>query len=318
MDASTQTEVIKGHGTGNDFLLVPDPDVTVDLTDDLVRSLADRHCGIGADGVIRIATAGALARHGVLDSLPDGVRDGDWFMDYRNADGSVAEMCGNGVRVFAHALSALDLTSPGYLNDDGTVPVGTRAGRRDVRIHHVSGAEAEVSVDMGVPVITGRSSATLDGTRYDGLGVDMGNPHLACVVPGLDASGLAALRVGQEPEYDAGFFPTGVNVELLTPLADGSVHMRVHERGVGETLSCGTGTVAAAVAALEDRSDDRARRGEAWQETVRVVIPGGEVAVTVGADADGRLTPATLRGPSTLVFTTVVPLDLSSAGAGRS
>lgn len=306
MDERTQLEVIKGHGTGNDFLLIPDPEAVVDLTDDLVRSLADRHRGIGADGVIRIATAGVLVRQGVLARLPDGVRDGDWFMDYRNADGSVAEMCGNGVRVFAHALSTLSLTTPDYRNADGTWPVGTRAGRRDVRIHAATATDAEVSVDMGVPRIMGSSVATLDGVRYEGVGVDMGNPHLACVVPGLTSAELAELRVDLRPDYENSFFPTGVNLEILTALEDGRVHMRVHERGVGETLSCGTGTVAAAVAALYDRFDGPSRPQEAWEETVRVVIPGGEVAVTVGADKDGQPIPATLRGPSRLVFATTV------------
>lgn len=306
MNESTQFEVIKGHGTGNDFLLIPDPAAAVNLTDDLVRSLADRHRGIGADGVIRIATAGVLVRKGVLARLPDGVGDEDWFMDYRNADGSVAEMCGNGVRVFAHALSALSLTTPAYRNADGTWAVGTRAGRRDVRIHSATATDAEVSVDMGVPEIMGRSGGALDGVWYDGVGVDMGNPHLACVVPGLTPAGLAELRVDRRPDYDRTFFPAGVNLEILTALDNGRVHMRVHERGVGETLSCGTGTVAAAVAALSDRFNDQARVREAWQETVHVAVPGGDVAVTVGADEDGQQIPATLRGPSRLVFTTTV------------
>ncbi|MEY8565315.1 diaminopimelate epimerase [Corynebacterium sp.] len=315
MDESTRTEVIKGHGTGNDFILIPDPEAAVDLTAGLVRSLADRHRGIGADGVIRLATAGVLVRRGVLEGLPEDVRDDDWFMDYRNADGSVAEMCGNGVRVFAHALSALSLTDPGQFNDDGTLRVGTRAGRRDVRIHSVTDTDAEVSVDMGVPVITGTSAATLDGVRYEGVGVDMGNPHLACVVPGLSAAGLADLRVDRAPDYDTGVFPTGVNLELVTALRDGGVHMRVHERGVGETLSCGTGTVAAAVAALVDRFDGAAGTPQTWEETVRVVVPGGEVAVTVGADGEGRPTAATLRGPSKLVFTTEVTTGTTATEA---
>ncbi|MDN6387612.1 MAG: diaminopimelate epimerase [Corynebacterium sp.] len=305
-----QIELIKGHGTGNDFILVPDPEATVDLSEELVQSLADRHRGIGADGVIRIATTGALLAAGVLEQRPEGVRDGDWFMDYRNADGSVAEMCGNGVRVFAHALSALSLVGEDDRSADGTVPVGTRAGRRDVRIHSVDDTDAEVSVDMGVPRVTGRSSATLAGASYEGVGVDMGNPHLACVVPGLTPDALAALPVDQAPGYDEGVFPDGVNLELVTALQDDTVHMRVHERGVGETLSCGTGTVAAAVAAVAAvDAADRAGEDGAGSRTVRVVIPGGEVAVTVGQDAEGNQVPAVLRGPSRLVFTTSVTVE---------
>ncbi|WP_420099830.1 diaminopimelate epimerase [Corynebacterium sp.] len=306
MGETAQIDVIKGHGTGNDFVLLPDPEGTVDLTGQLVRSLADRHRGIGADGVIRIATAGVLVDKGVLTDLPGGVRGDDWFMDYRNGDGSVAEMCGNGVRVFAHALTALSLVGPENCSDDGTLPVGTRAGRRDVRIHSADGVRAEVSVDMGVPSILGTSTAELDGVRYDGIGVDMGNPHLACTVPGLSATDLESLRVDLPPAFDRDFFPTGVNLEVVTPLQDGRVHMRVHERGVGETLSCGTGTVAAAVAASADRFVEQGRLRQAWQETVRVTVPGGEVAVTVGADDDGHQIPATLRGPSRLVFSTTV------------
>lgn len=304
------TEVIKGHGTGNDFVLIPDPDVTVNLTEGLVRRLADRHRGIGADGVIRIATAGALQQRGVLSELPDGVAPADWFMDYRNADGSVAEMCGNGVRVFAHALSVLALIDD--VSGDRAVPVGTRAGRRDVRIHSVDHQHAEVSVGMGTPVLTGRSAATLGDVRYRGAVVDMGNPHLACVVPGLTADDLADLDVSHPPVYDTAVFPNGTNVELVTPLKDGAVHMRVHERGVGETLSCGTGTVAAAVAALADRfatGDEPAGAPRPWSETVTVTVPGGDVAVTVGADDSGGQVPAVLRGPSRLVFRTQVELD---------
>ncbi|MGO1948769.1 MAG: diaminopimelate epimerase [Mycobacteriaceae bacterium] len=293
-----EVDFLKGHGTGNDFVVVPDLDASLDLTPDLVRALADRHRGIGGDGVIRIATAGVLVGRGVLDSLPGGVDAEDWFMDYRNADGSVAEMCGNGVRVFAHALRALTLTG------ESTIAVGTRAGRREVEIHSADRTDADVSVAMGVPRMFGRSTATLEGTSYDGVAVDMGNPHLACVVPGLSEGDLAGLDVTRRPTWDEGVFPDGVNLELVTPLDDGTVHMRVHERGVGETLSCGTGTVAAAVAALE-------AAGDPAFGTVRVVIPGGAVEVTVdgvdsveGASGSGR--EAVLRGPSRLVYSSRV------------
>lgn len=301
-------DVIKGHGTGNDFVLLPDPDASVDLTADLVRALADRHRGVGGDGVIRIATAGALVDRGVLEDLPDGVAASDWFMDYRNGDGSVAEMCGNGVRVFAHSLHALGLTDVpvgGTVGGAATLPVGTRAGRRDVVVHSVGGAGADVSVGMGVPRVGTGSDAVMDGVSYHGRAVDMGNPHLACVVDGLTAGELGQLDFTRAPSFDPEVFPDGVNLEILTLLQDGAVHMRVHERGVGETLSCGTGTVAAAVAALSARFTSGERD---WTETVTVNIPGGAVEVTVGADADGGLRPAVLRGPSRLVFRTQVPV----------
>ena len=272
---------IKGHGTLNDFVVLPDDHAEVDLDEDLVRAVCDRRAGLGADGVLRIATAGALVDQGVLAVLPEGVDAADWFMDYRNADGSIAEMCGNGVRVFAHALVATGRVGA------GRIPVGTRSGPRpaDILIH--DGDQAVVRVDMGEPRLLGVSSVELGGRVYAGLAVDMGNPHLACVVPGLGADGLRELPVHEAPEFDTGFFPAGVNVEIATPLTDGRVSMRVHERGSGETMSCGTGIVATAVAALADA-------GEATGDVV-VSVPGGEVAVALTGVG------STLTGPSVIV-----------------
>ncbi|GAA4476748.1 diaminopimelate epimerase [Rhodococcus olei] len=271
----------KGHGTENDFVVLPDLDVELDLTTERVSTLCDRRSGLGADGLLRVARAGALKQAGVLDTLPSGVGADDWFMDYRNADGSVAEMCGNGVRVFAHFLRASGLE----LADEFVV--GSRAGARPVVVHRVAGATADVTVDMGRVRDLGTSTATVAGTEFTGLGIDVGNPHLACVSDTLTAETLAALDLTEAPVFDTAFFGSGVNVEILTAISDGAVDMRVFERGVGETRSCGTGTVAAAAAAL--RAEDRTE-GE-----VRVRVPGGEVTVTI---TDGK---ATLRGPSVLV-----------------
>lgn len=275
----------KGHGTQNDFVLLPDLGVELDLTAAAVAALCDRRRGLGADGLLRVTTAGALAQAGVLDRLPEGVAADDWFMDYRNADGSVAEMCGNGVRVFAHYLRAAGLESR-----DAFV-VGSRAGARPVVVHRADAVTADVTVDMGKANEFGSGGpafeAIVGGRRFAGLAVDVGNPHLACVVPGLSAAELTALDVGAPVSFDTARFPEGVNVEILTAPHDGAVSMRVHERGVGETRSCGTGTVAAAFAAL-------AHTG-ASTGTLRVDIPGGQVNVIV--------TEATsfLRGPSELV-----------------
>lgn len=272
---------LKGHGTLNDFVILPDDRADLDLDAEMVRAMCNRRAGIGADGVLRIASAGALVDRGVLDTLPEGVEATDWFMDYRNADGSIVEMCGNGVRVFAHALVATGRV------DAGVVPVGTRSGPRPAEILSRAGDDALVRVDMGEPRLLGVSSAELGGRRYAGLAVDMGNPHLACVVPGLDAAGLAVLPVRESPDFDRGFFPSGVNVEIATPLDGDRVWMRVHERGAGETMSCGTGIVATAVAALADA-------GQTSGEVV-VSVPGGEARV--GLRDDG----STLTGPSVLV-----------------
>ncbi|MDP0397715.1 diaminopimelate epimerase [Tsukamurella strandjordii] len=279
-------DFLKGHGTENDFVILPDPSVDIDLTPGLVAALCDRRAGIGADGVLRVARAGDLRDAGVLDALPAGVGREDWFMDYRNSDGSVAEMCGNGVRVFAHFLAASSLV-PG-----SEFVVGSRAGARAVVVHHADPEAAEVSVAMGPTTVFGASSAGVDGRDLAGIAVDVGNPHLACVVPGLTLEDLRNLDVKTAPTFDHGLFPHGTNVEVLTPLADGAVHMRVHERGSGETRSCGTGTVAAAVAAL--------RAAGLETGAVDVHVPGGTVTVTIGADG------ATLRGPSRIVATGTV------------
>lgn len=272
---------LKGHGTLNDFVILPDDHAELDLDVPLVRALCDRRGGVGADGVLRIATAGALVQRGVLTDLPPGVDAADWFMDYRNADGSIAQMCGNGVRVFAHALVATGRAAA------GRIPIGTRSGPRPADIVTHDGDHAVVRVEMGVPGLLGVSSAEFGGRVFAGLAVDMGNPHLACVVPGLDPVALGGLPVHEAPGIDAEFFREGVNVEVATPLVDGRVSMRVHERGAGETMSCGTGIVATAVAALADV-------GETTGEIV-VMVPGGEVSVTLTEAG------STLTGPSALV-----------------
>ncbi|MBO0874313.1 MAG: diaminopimelate epimerase [Pseudonocardia sp.] len=282
----------KGHGTENDFVLLPDPDGALELTPARVRALCDRRRGLGADGVLRVVRTAALAQ-------PPGAPEAEWFMDYRNADGSVAEMCGNGVRVFARYLA-----DAGLVGEDELV-VGTRGGPRPVRF----GADGEISVAMGAVRLGGTSTATLaqrdphrsessqqqsalgappasearTQQRFVGLVVDVGNPHLACVteVP-LDGLDLCAA-----PGYDPDVFPSGVNIELVTPVSGGEARMRVYERGVGETRSCGTGTVAAAAAAL--RHDGRT------SGTLTVRVPGGRVRVEL---AEGS---ATLTGPAVLV-----------------
>ncbi|MCP2316711.1 diaminopimelate epimerase [Nocardia amikacinitolerans] len=284
----TDIEFTKGHGTQNDFVVLPDEDVRLDLTEDRIAALCDRQRGLGADGVLRVARAGALRDAGVLADLPEGVGADDWFMDYRNADGSIAEMCGNGVRVFAHYLTATGRESR------AEYVVGSRAGARPVVVHASGPVEGEVTVTMGRVKELGESTATIAGWAYQGIGIDVGNPHLACVDPELTVDALGKLDLSVPPGYDPDLFPHGVNVEILTALdADRSVDMRVYERGVGETRSCGTGTVAAAAAALA--ADGFRIAEDTGQVTVRV--PGG--VVTVGLDGGS----AWLRGPSVLLAT---------------
>ena len=160
----------KGHGTGNDFIVLPDAGGQLTLTAGLVRALCDRRTGIGADGVLRVAPA-AAAPAAAAAARTAGTGDGRprWFMDYRNADGGVAEMCGNGIRVFVR-----------YLIDSGLaqgpdVPVATRAGIRMVR--ELPGGQ--LSVDMGAVQTCGPGWAVIGGRKYSGLAVRVGNPHLA-------------------------------------------------------------------------------------------------------------------------------------------
>ncbi|MDT5259232.1 MAG: diaminopimelate epimerase [Mycobacterium sp.] len=275
----------KGHGTQNDFVLLPDLDADLTLTAARVAAVCDRRRGLGADGVLRITTAGAAVTAGVLERLPDGVGANDWYMDYRNADGSTAQMCGNGVRVFAHYLRVSGLES----RDEFVV--GSLAGARPVTLHHVGKTDADITVDMGKANRLGSGGkpfeAIVGGRRFTGLAVDVGNPHLACVDPQLSTEELAALDVAAPVQFDRAQFPDGVNVEVLTAPVGGVIQMRVHERGVGETRSCGTGTVAAAFAALADAGADTG--------TLTVRVPGGDVVVTI-TDATSYL-----RGPSVLV-----------------
>ena len=264
----------KGHGTENDFVVLPDADGALDLTPARVAALCDRRRGLGADGVLRVVRWAALKD----DAFPaePGV---EWFMDYRNADGGLAEMCGNGVRVYSRWLA-----DAGWLPEGPGAPLrlGTRAGVREVRFTGADGG-GDVAVDMGPARLGGASVATVGGRAFPGTAVDVGNPHLACVT---DAA-LDALDLTAQPAYDSSLFPHGVNVEFVSPLQGGQVAMRVHERGVGETRSCGTGTVAAVVAAL------RAAGRETGDVAVRT--PGGRLRVVV---EDGT---TVLHGPAVLV-----------------
>ncbi|SRR5712691_1980052 len=259
----------KGHGTGNDFIILPDPDDQLQLTGELVRRLCDRRTGIGGDGVLRIVA-------GADDSAP-------WFMDYRNADGGVAEMCGNGIRVFAR-----------YLLDHGLatgpeLAIGTRAGVRTVRRE----SDGLFSVEMGPVKVGGPATAVIGGRSFDGLGVDVGNPHLVVIV----SEPVIGFDLSQTPRVDAAEFPDGVNVEVVRPIGDLAVEMRVHERGSGETLSCGTGAVASAAAAASvaagRRKGDDPLSTPASRWLVRV--PGGTLTVTPGAAA------SVLTGPAVIV-----------------
>ncbi|MFY0409823.1 diaminopimelate epimerase [Solicola sp. PLA-1-18] len=261
---------LKGHGTQNDFVLLPDHDGSVhgDLDPGFVAALCHRRRGLGADGVLRVIRTEHVA--------PELAGDAEWFMDYRNADGSVSEMCGNGVRVFAK-----------HLLDEGLVPagepvaVGTRDGVKTV----TRDDDGAYFVDMGVPRLLGESKVTPAGRTFAATGVDMGNPHAVAFVDDLADAG----PLTEEPGYDTSLYPDGVNIELVVRRGERHVAMRVHERGSGETLSCGTGACAVAVAAAT--ADDAPRPA-----TYRVDLPGGTLVITWRED--GRLLMA---GPAEIV-----------------
>ena len=272
----------KGHGTGNDFVILLDPDGSLELTPTLVAALCDRHRGIGADGVLRVVRS---AKH------PEGAghaADAEWFMDYWNADGSLAEMCGNGVRVFTRYLLVNGLATAGPTG----LPVATRAGV----VRAVVG-DGTISVHMGTPKVYAASTATVGQLTFPGVAVDCGNPHLVC---GLhDSLRLDSLDLHLPPGFDPALFPAGVNVEFTTPGepvegADLHVNMRVYERGSAETLSCGSGALAVGAVAL--------RNAGLPAGVVAVDLPGGRLTVTV----DGA--SWWLAGPAVLVATGEVDL----------
>jgi len=274
--------VLLGHGTENDFVVLPDPDGTVwpedRLAPALVRRLCDRRAGLGGDGVLRVVRSVHVPD--AANVLGDDLARCEWFMDHRNADGSHAEMCGNGIRLFLHVLVTEGLLDRSTC--EAGVLVGTRGGPRRV------GATGDGSywVDMGPARPFGTGQATLSGQVFPGQAISMGNPHLAC----LTDVDVDSLDLTAAPGFDAALFPDGVNVEVVNVLQPAAhVRLRVYERGVGETRSCGTGACAAAYAALVD--------GGATEGTVLVDVPGGRLSVEVTAGT------TVLTGPAVLVAT---------------
>ena len=251
---------VKGHGTENDFLLLADRDGTLDISAAQVRALCDRHAGLGADGVIRVAPAAPGS-------------GAEYFMDYRNADGSLAQMCGNGARVFARYLVRQGWVQPGKL------VFATRGGTRTANVP----VDGDITIWMGPARLGVTSTARPLGYEMSGVAVDVGNPHLVC----LTDLPLAELDLTRQPGFDPEVFDEGVNIEFVTVLGVDRVAMRVHERGVGETRSCGTGTVAVAAAYLASTGRTTG--------TVTVGVPGGSVVVTITDD------DSTLTGPAVLV-----------------
>ena len=265
-------QFLKGHGTRNDFVIVPDHEALLDVSPAFVQVLCDRRGGVGGDGLLRVVRTAAV------DDVADQAVDAQWFMDYRNADGSIAEMCGNGVRVFARHLVEAGLEQPGAFG------VATRAGVKRVEI----GTTGDVAVDMGVPELLDLPPLTVSagGRSWTGVGISMGNPHV--VVPITDLTDPGSLL--DQPTVDPpAAFPHGVNYEFVLGRGPGRIALRIHERGVGETPSCGTGICAAAVAAAQWWSPTR-------PFSYDVEVPGGHLRVTEQASGS-----VVLSGPAEIV-----------------
>jgi diaminopimelate epimerase len=287
-------EFTKGHGTGNDFVLVHDPDNSLDLTPKQVAKICDRHFGIGADGFIRVVESKFVTEgQDLLKEAPEAI----WFMDYRNADGSVAEMCGNGVRVFARYLIEKGLVKVG---NGETLTVGTRAGIRDVQPNR-----AGFAVDMGRWKLD--EEVTVQAHQLPvarpGQGINVGNPHVVVALASHEE--LKNLDLTQAPKVDPAP-ESGANVEFVVPAEPmvvdgvGSIDMRVFERGVGETLSCGTGIVAAALAT-------RYWAGAGAPNIWTVTVPGGTLGVRMFPTEEGE--HVGLSGAAELVFDGTLNLD---------
>ncbi|MDP1711404.1 MAG: diaminopimelate epimerase [Candidatus Nanopelagicaceae bacterium] len=249
-----------GHGTENDFVIIFDPQEKVAITPEITAALCSRESGIGADGLIRIAN-----------------RNGKWFMDYRNADGSIAEMCGNGIRVMARYLVV-----NGH-QKEGIFPIDTRDGLKHLRVP-MSG---DITVNMGQLMQEDEEVTVSVGSQtWNGYNISVGNPHAVVFVDSVEDVGDLK-RAPQVSPADA--YPEGVNVEFVEFSGDHELKMRVFERGVGETKSCGTGTCAVALAAT-------LKRGERLPAKWVIYPPGGRLEVEIDAHSN-----ATLTGPAVLI-----------------
>ncbi len=276
----SSVEFVKGHGTMNDFVLVADHDGALQLRAEHIGFLADRHAGIGADGVIRVCRAGAVA------DAPAGMAPDLWFMDYYNADGSAAAMCGNGTRVFARYLLEHSLVS------GSSFEIGTRSGVKRVEVvpggyrtdlGHWALSRPDIAAERGMDSVVQVVGAE---DPLPALSLDLGNPHtVVALPPSID---LGSLDLQHAPHIDP-HPQEGSNVEFVRVIEPGHISMRVHERGVGETLSCGTGAAAAVLATWF-------WSGQPAQDLEWIVdVPGGRLGVTIAGDR------VSLSGPATLV-----------------
>lgn len=273
---STRIAFLKGHGTENDFVIVPDPENAIELSPAAVAALCDRRAGIGGDGLLHVVRSAAHPE------ARDMAAEAEWFMDYRNGDGSIAEMCGNGTRVFARYLQRA-----GYVAE-GDFAIATRAG---VKAMHIA-KDGDVTTGMGKARLPeGDVKVSVGERSWPARNVNMGNPHAVAFVDDLAQAGDL---FSPPPFSPAAAYPDGVNVEFVVDRGPGHVAMRVHERGAGETRSCGTGACAVAVAAARRDGADPAVTGT--HATYTVDVPGGTLVITERPDGQIEMT-----GPAVIV-----------------
>ncbi|MER7741326.1 diaminopimelate epimerase [Streptomyces sp. NPDC096538] len=288
---STRIAFLKGHGTENDFVIVPDPENAVDLPPAAVAALCDRRAGIGGDGLLHVVRSAA---HPEARSMADRA---EWFMDYRNGDGSVAEMCGNGVRVFARYLQRAGHAA------EGDLAVATRAGVKTVHI----AKDGDITVGMGRALLPEGDVTVSVGERdWSARNVNMGNPHAVAFVDDLADAGTLFTP---PPFSPPSAYPDGVNVEFVVDRGPRHVAMRVHERGAGETRSCGTGACAVAVATA--RRDGVDPRVTGLPVTYTVDLPGGTLVITERPDGEIEMT-----GPAVIVAEGVIEAEWLESALG--
>ncbi|MDN5775271.1 MAG: diaminopimelate epimerase, partial [Brevibacterium aurantiacum] len=303
------TTFIKGHGTQNDFVLLADDDSALEMHPETIAQLADRRSGLGSDGVIRIVRSASSGIPGAKEQAEAGA---EWFMDYYNHDGSLSEMCGNGVRVFAHVLA----TTGRVAADSREILVGTRDGIKTVRtvLNPALGkqtgdgaasagqtlpgsvADAWYMIDMGEWSLDDSEDVIVSTSGIEvprpGMRVETGNPHT--VVALAESAELESAELRDAPVLDP-VPPQGSNVEyiVMEPArsdmagGEGALRMRVFERGVGETRSCGTGACAAAIAAHHWAGPNSPLQ---W----RVDVPGGQLRIGITPNEDGTRGSVTL------------------------
>ncbi|MFF9192528.1 diaminopimelate epimerase [Streptomyces rochei] len=273
---STRIAFLKGHGTENDFVIVPDPENALDLPPAAAAALCDRRAGIGGDGLLHVVRSAAHPEAAHMAA------EAEWFMDYRNGDGSVAEMCGNGVRVFARYLQRAGHAV------EGDLAVATRGGVKTVHL----AKNGDVTVGMGRALLPeGDVEVSVGERSWPARNVNMGNPHAVAFVADLDHAGDLYTA---PPFRPATAYPDGVNVEFVVDRGPRHVAMRVHERGSGETRSCGTGACAVAVATARRDGVDPAVTGS--PVTYTVDVPGGTLVITEHPDGEIEMT-----GPAVIV-----------------